>query len=200
MIKQNIVLLLTIGLVAPVSLWAQTDSAQDAADHEQLRALREALTDAVIKGDVEAQLEFAHENIVTTWQNGQVARGTEGLREFLAEMNGTGERVFRGYTVPPTPDDVTLLYGGDTAVAYGSSVPHYKYLGMEFDLPNRWTATLVKEDGRWKVAAYHVSSNIVDNPVLDLAKRSSYLTGGGGLLLGALLGVLATRAMCRKRS
>ena len=59
-------------------------------------------------------------------------------------------------------------------IAVGKSVPHSKYLGMEFDLENRWTATLVKDDGQWKIAAYHVSSNIADNPILTLAKKSTY--------------------------
>ena len=42
---------------------------------------------------------------------------------------------------------------------------------MEFDLENRWTAALVKEEGEWKLAAYHVSANVLDNAVLDIAKR-----------------------------
>ncbi len=113
-------------------------------------------------------------------------------------MNGTGERVFQGYKVLPTPDDLTILHGGDTAIAFGSSVPHYKYGGMEFDLDNRWTATLVKEDGQWKLAAYHVSANVLDNSILQLARRSLYWVGGGGLLAGLLLGLLVGRFARRK--
>ena len=184
--------------LVPCAAYAADPPADVEAEHQQLRELRETLTQAVIDGDVEAQLAYAHDDIVTTWQNNQVARGKEGVRSLLAEMNGTGERVFQGYKVLPTPDDLTILHGGDTAIAFGSSVPHYKYGGMEFDLDNRWTATLVKEDGQWKLAAYHVSANVLDNSILRLARRSLYWVGGGGLLAGLLLGLLVGRFARRK--
>jgi ketosteroid isomerase-like protein len=201
MTKSRLVLLWAFVSVASIA--CQANSAEVPADveaeHQQLRELREKLTQAVIDGDIETQLAYAHDDIVTTWQNSQVARGKDGVRKLLEEMNGTGERVFQGYKVPPTPDDLTILHGGDTAIAFGSSVPHYKYAGMEFDLNNRWTATLVKEDGQWKLAAYHVSANVLDNSILRLARRSLYWVGGGCLFVGAILG-LALAYFARRKS
>ncbi len=164
-------------------------SVNDNEVHDELRALREALTKAVAEGDVESQLAYAHEDIVVTWQNNQVVRGRDGLKTFMSEMNSGQDRVFQGYTVPPTSDDLTIIHQGDTGIAYGRSVPHYRYLGMEFDLENRWTATLVRGDDGWKIAAYHVSANLFDNPVLDVSKRSIYWTGGIALAIGIILGI-----------
>ncbi len=144
-------------------------------------------------------MKYADENVVTTWQNNQVARGHDGLREFMNEMNSGGQKVFQGYTVEPTSDEITILHGGDTAIAFGQSVPHYKILGMEFDLQNRWTATLIKKDGQWKIAAYHVSANVLDNPVLTAAKNSVYLAAGVSLVIGLLLGAVAMHLMRRKQ-
>ncbi|MHB0960331.1 MAG: YybH family protein [Pirellulaceae bacterium] len=162
------------------------------ATHNELRAMREALTKAVVEGDTDAQINHVHENVVVTWQNGQVVRRVDGLKKFLEEMSAGKQRVFQGYKVPPAVDEPTILYGGDTGVAFGSSTPHYKYLGMEFDLENRWTATLVKTDGTWKIAAYHVSANIFDNAVVNMAKRAAYWAGGGCLLIGLVLGCILT--------
>ncbi len=64
----------------------------------------------------------------------------------MQEINSGNEKVFQGYTERPTSDEVAILPGGDTAIAFGKSVPHYKWLGLEFDLENRWTATLLKAD------------------------------------------------------
>ncbi len=180
---------------APV---AETDPAEQ-ADRDQLRVLRESLTKAVIAGDVDAQLALADDRLVTTWQNGAVARGKQGVRDFITQMEGDGERVFRGYKSPPTPDDTTQIIGGDTAIASGTSTPHYKWMGMEFDLENRWTATLVKEGGEWKLAAYHVSANIFDNPLLSAAKSSNAWSGFGGLLVGLIGGWLGSRMLCKPR-
>lgn len=176
---------------------APASGAEDPA-HAELRELREALTEAVLTGDVDAQLALTDEAVVTTWQNNRVARGHEGLREFLNEMSAGGEDVFQGYTVRPTADELSILHGGNTAIAYGSSVPHYRYLGMEFDLENRWTATLVNNDGQWKVAAYHVSANVADNPILNAARQSLWLAGAVGVAIGVIAGALGARSLQRR--
>lgn len=163
------------------------------AIHTELRALRETLTKAVLEGDAEGQLAHVHDNVVVTWQNSQVVRKATGLQEFLNEAKEGDDRIFQGYVSAPAADEPTILFGGDTGIAFGSSTPRYKILGMEFELENRWTATLVKDDGNWKLAAYHVSGNILDNPVLSIAKKSVYWTGGICLVVGLVLGVLLSK-------
>ena len=136
-------------------------------DHEQLRKLREALTEAVINGDVEKQVKYAHEDVVTTWQNNQVARGHDGLREFMNEMSSGDQKIFQGYTVEPTSEEVTILQGGDTAIASANRYHTTRCLGMEFDLQNRWTATLVKKtaSGRSPHTTFRaISSTTLSSP------------------------------------
>lgn len=177
---------------------ATTDAAVE-ADHEQLRKLRETLTEAVIKSDVATQLQYVHDDVVTTWQNHQVTKGQEGLKKFMDEMTAGGQIVFQGYTVPPSSDDIAIMYEGPTAIAVGKSVPHYEYLGKEFDLENRWTATLVKQDGQWKIAAYHVSANLIDNPLLDAAFSSIVWAVIIALLVGLVLGIVGTKLLGKRR-
>jgi ketosteroid isomerase-like protein len=205
MSKHPIGLPLVLNCLAPIFLCAQESTAtpsaraDDEAIHNELRELREDLTKALIAGDVDRQLEFAHKNIVTTWQNNDVTRGHDGLKAFLSKMDDGKQKVFQGYTQRPEADDLSIIYSGDAAIAFGSSVPHYKILGMEFDLKNRWTATLVKEDDRWLIAAYHVSSNVLDNPVLDAAKHAVYWTAGIALVGGIALGFIGSAVVRRIR-
>ena len=200
-----IVLVLAWGCLTPLSLHAQAvgatkkSPADEEAIHNELRALRKTLTAAVAAGDVEQQLPHLHKNVVATWQNNEVVRGRDRLREFLGKTDSGEERVFQGYKEPPTADELTILYGGDTGIAFGSSVPHYKILGMEFDLENRWTATLVKEDGRWLIASYHVSANVLDNPVLSIAKKAAYWSGGIALVVGVVLGMVGNIVVSKLR-
>jgi ketosteroid isomerase-like protein len=98
-------------------------------------------------------------NVVVTWQNAEVCRGVQGLRDFFDKM---AKDTFRGYKVPPTPDDLTVLYGGDTGVSYGHVVAEYNLFGKKLEFKSRWTATLVKENGRWLLASYHISLNARD--------------------------------------
>ncbi len=173
--------------------FAQEMAPEDPA-HEELRTLRKELVAAIVAGDVEAQLKFADPDVVVTWQNHVVCRGHNALRKFMAD---SGSSAFKGYKVEPEADVLTVLHGGDTGISTGGSVGLYEVLGKELEFENRWTATLVKEDGRWLVAAYHVSLNALDNPILNSASGMLYWAAGGAGFLGLLIGWLAGK---KKRS
>ena len=193
-------------LLHPAPLDAQIDPEpgtliqdDDGALHDELRALRQELVDAIVEGDVEKQLQYAHPDIVVTWQHGETVTGHDGLREFLADIGARQGDVFKGYTQPPTPADLTVLHGGDVGVSYGTSVAHYEFAGQEFDLTNHWTATLVREGDGWKLAAYHVSANVLDNPLLNAAKAALYWAGGLGALVGLVVGLLIGAVLFRRK-
>jgi ketosteroid isomerase-like protein len=184
-------LVLAAAVSSPVILSAQTAgmSPEDPV-HNELRALHAQIVEAISAGDIDRILSHVHPNVVVTWQNLEVCRGHQGVREFFNRM---GKDAFRGYKVPPTPDELTILYGGDTGISFGRSVGQYKLLGKEYELVNRWTATLVKENGRWLLASYHVSNNTLDNPLVSVAKRALYWVAGVALLIGVGFGMLVSR-------
>lgn len=166
----------------------QVRAAEDPA-HNELRALRTEMIDAITKGDFDTIIKHVHTNAVVTWQNNEVCRGHQGLRDFFNRM---GKNAFKGYKTPPTPDELTILSGGDHGVSFGSTVANYNLLGQDVELKSRWTATLIKENGRWLLSSYHVSMNVLDNPLLNAAKGSlgwiAGLTAAGGLVVGLLIG------------
>ena len=57
----------------------------------------------------------------------------------------------------------------------------------------------MKEDGAWKIAACHVSGNMVDNPVLSIARRSAYWAGGVCLVIGVVAGIIGNAFLRRRR-
>jgi hypothetical protein len=67
-------------------------------------------------------------------------------------------------------------------------VAEYNLLGKNYELKSRWTATLVKVDGKWLLAGYHISMNVLDNAILSAAKSGIYLAGGAALVIGILIG------------
>jgi len=183
-------LILTLTL-APAA-WAQ---AEDPA-HAELRALRTEVLDAITTGDIDRVLTSLHPDVVITWQNGEVNRGRAGVKAFFERM---GRQAFSGYKVPPTPDDLTVLYEGGTAgVSFGRSVGQFNLLGASWEFENRWTATVVKRDGRWLLTSYHVSWNALDNPLLNTAKRAVYYVGPVAFLAGLALGALMMRRLTRR--
>ncbi|HUF61380.1 MAG TPA: nuclear transport factor 2 family protein [Verrucomicrobiales bacterium] len=182
--------ILIVGLcLAGRTALGQDPPAEDPG-HEELRILRAQIIEAIQSGDVERVLPFVHSNVVITWQNNEVCRGHAGLLEFFNRM---GKKAFQEYKMPPAPDELTMLYGDDAGVSFGRTVASYRLLGKDLELESRWTATLVKEQGQWLLAGYHISMNVLDNPLLNGAKQSAYLAGGGALAAGLVIGLLLGR-------
>ncbi len=170
---------------------ATPDQAAQARVHDELRSLRDELAGAVNRSDLPAILRCLHPNVVVTWQNAEVSRGREGVRRYYERMLAGPSRVVESFAVQPTVDELTILHGDDTGLAFGRSQDHFVLKGgLDFTLDGRWSATLVRHEGRWVVASFHASTNLFDNVLLRIEQRLKWWLGAIGLLLGLILGVL----------
>ena len=174
--------------------WSRAAAPPEDPAHNELRALRDGLLDAIAKNDLDRELTFMHPNVVVTWHNAEVSRGHAGMRSYLTRMLSGPARVVASFSAEVNVDELSILYGGDAAISWGSSVEHFKLAnGKSFDLPGRWSATLVKENGKWLIANLHASDNLFDNPMLHLAQRTAYWAGGICLVVGVFIGALVAR-------
>ncbi|HVG06828.1 MAG TPA: nuclear transport factor 2 family protein [Thermoanaerobaculia bacterium] len=166
----------------------------DEATHDELRALRDGLLDAMSRGDIERELTYFHPNTVITWHDAEVSRGRDGMRKYMARMLEGPDKAVESFKADVKVDELTILYGGDTGIAFGSVVEHFEMTnGRTFDLPARWSATMVKEGDKWLIANLHASDNLFDNPMLAMARRMAWWAGGLGLLVGLGVGHLLGR-------
>ena len=194
---RRLLLLCATFLVTPNLLG--DEPAKEDPVHGELRAVRDSLIQAVNKNDVDAILSHLHKNVVVTWMDGTVSRRHGDVRSYYDKMMKGDQRVVDSVTVSPVVDELSIVYGGgNTAVAFGSSDDDFKLRrGLAFKVHSRWTATLVKEEGKWLITAFHASASLFDNPLLNTAKQMVYWVGGiagvGGLLLGALIARLLRR-------
>lgn len=189
---KTIGILLALALSGLASSAANMDPAVEAT-HNELRALRDGLLDAVNKGDIERELTYLDTNVVVTWHNAEVSRGREGVRDYYNRLTSGPSKMVDKFSAEINVDELTILHGENTGISFGSSVEHFKLTnGRSFDLKGRWTTTMVKKDGRWLIASLHVSTNIFDNVMLDLAKkyavRAAVIAFVAGTLLGWLIG------------
>lgn len=201
MIDSTTLVVLGMFLVAATADAPKADAVKEDPAHEELRAVKKGVEEAYQKRDIDAILKYLHPNVVLTWQNSQTMHGHKGMREFYERMMVGDKSVVVNIDSKAEVDALSILYGGDTAVAFGSLDDHFKLRdGMEFDLKSRWTATLVKEDGRWQIVGFQVGTNMFDNGVLELiVKKVSYLMGGSALALGILVGLLLALLFSRLR-
>jgi ketosteroid isomerase-like protein len=200
--------IIAVFVLAPALAASQEPAAEPVAPedpaHQELRNLRDAMVDAFNKQDLDALLAHVAEDAVLTWQDAQVSRGRQGVRDYYQRMMTGDDRIVESVTATVEVDELTRLYGqeGETGLAFGRLDQDFRLTdGRDFHLSNRWTAHVVKNGGGWEVSAFHVSANLFDNPVLDLVMRQIALwAGGGSLAVGLILGLILGRLIFRRRA
>ncbi len=175
------------------------DTSPRAADHAVLRTMLTEATKALNENDFATIEAYLDPNVNIVYQNSTVVDGLAEVRAFQEKMFAGDSAVLTSYSAEVTADKLTEFYG-DTAIAYGTIENHFTFTGgVTMNLPSKWTATLIKEEGEWKVVSLALTSNIFDNPLLSAAQASAKYFSIGGLIAGLLLGVLGTILYRRRK-
>ncbi len=173
------------------------------AIHDQLRALREEFIEAVNAKNYDALIALLHPEVILTAQDGKnlsLIRRQDGVRKYLDRLLVAPGHGVESMKLNPKVDDLSVIYQDNTAIAFGSSLDHYKLAnGTEFDLKTRWSVTVIKEGEKWLLANIHVSTNLFENPVLATVSRMAiWLSIGSGfvfLVVGLFAGRLRSRSV-----
>ena len=98
----------------------------------------------------------------------------------------------------PEADQPTTFLDDNSGVVYGKSNDRYTFMdGDVREMTSRWSAVVQKDAGTWKLVSVHFSANLLDNPVIDVAKdtarRMMIIIGVVGLVAGLAIGFLLRR-------
>lgn len=149
--------------------------------HDELRALRADMERALNERDLDGLMKHLDEQVVFTTMNSDVARGPAAIKAYFQKMLEGPGAVVQTVKSHFEADDLSILHDRATAVAFGHSDDHYTLTdGTAFDVKARWSTTLLRKAGAWKIASFHYSTNVFDNPILG-AQRRILLLGGAGL-------------------
>jgi ketosteroid isomerase-like protein len=180
------------------------DEAAEHPEHKELRAVKIAMEDAFNKKDIDGLLKHVHKNAVVTWQNAEVSRGHKGIKEYYDRMLTGDTSVLSKVEAKPELEELSILYGEPptTAIAYGKLKDEYKLRdGTLIKMDSRFSATLVKEEGKWLIVNFHGSTNVFGNAVMDTAiKKTMWMTAGAVGLAALLIGLIIGRVMGGKKA
>lgn len=122
--------------------------AQNAAEKEVLQFERDACK-GFVDADPQALERDLTEDFTLTGSNGDVSTRANEINELRSGK--VHYDVFENY------DMKARLYGNDTAVVLGKTHVKGASDGKPFDRVVQFTDTVIRRDGRWQVAASHVS-------------------------------------------
>jgi hypothetical protein len=67
-----------------------------------------------------------------------------------------------------------------------------------FKLSSRWSVTLAKTDGEWKIVSLHLSSNVFTNVLITELTQAMWIAGGVAFLVGGFAGWFLGRRTRRR--
>jgi len=185
--------------VLPAYAAAEAGNTGDAAIHEQLRALLHNVESAVNAQEYDQLAQYFDPKMYVTPSNQETLTAPDQIKPYFEKWFGPG-RFLKSVHMTLTADALTQLNAAkDEGVAFGSGLEKYVLSdGRSYDIPTRWTATVIKEaDGQWRIATLHIGVDFTDNPLFNQVKaavwRYSAIGTAAGLLVGFMLGWLLMR-------
>jgi ketosteroid isomerase-like protein len=189
-------LLLVASLLPALPAIAQTGAppanrAQLEAIHTELRAVKDRMVQAVNAKNSAALMAEVTPDVAFTAINNDTVVGLDKVKAYYDKMLSGSSRFLNDFSISAEADDLSRLYANNTmAVSTGRADAMLDLRGgsgMKYTLPLRWTATLSRSNGPWKLAAIHFSADLSDNPYLTaMSAFWKWVAAGTGLVTLAL--------------
>jgi len=177
--------------------WAQQPDPH-AEDRAQLRAMLAEFEAAINAQSIDRMVAVMDDNVTVIWLNAEVSRGKDEVRAYYGRMVGHDKAILSKYLTKASLGAPAKFYG-DVAIADGSAMDEFYPIARGFfRLDSRWSTTVIKNAGQWKILALHLSSNVFNNPLLDEVQTNIVKAGIAGLLIGLALMWLITSVLRRR--
>ena len=187
-------------LIALLVVSSSRAMAQDRnQDHEQLRALLKSATEAMNSGNLDALAPLFYERFSITTVDQRIFTNLADFKAYYEGMMTGPNATLKSVTIRPEADALTEFVGDNIGLSHGTSTDTYYFSdGDTREMTSRWTATLYKDNGKWKIINVHIGTNLLDNPVVTSVKSMVYKVGAGALAAGLLIGFVIARLMRKK--
>lgn len=166
-----------------------------------MRKLKADIVDAINTKNLAAMDTILHKPFVATVVTQDSFNSVEALKAYFQELFTRSILKISRIRLEADADELSKIYTGTFAVARGTTKERYELAdGRGFDIQGRWTATAIKENGKWTVLAVHDGTNFLDNPVINAIERTTMTFAGGGAAAGVVVGFLLGFFIRRRRA
>lgn len=163
----KVIVILGAVLLAAGVIGAQPNDGRD-ADHAALRTVMAKATQALNAQDLDALTACFTKNFAFTTVDQTVLTSTLSMQKYYDRMLRQKDSPVTSYKITPIVEIPTVFLDQNTGYSCGTSDDAYTLRkgGRTVHMPCHWTATVVRENGEWKLATMHTGVNVMDNTVL----------------------------------
>jgi hypothetical protein len=190
-----------LALCAVLIAFGSTLRAQEGGtpqDHDELRAMLRTLKQAVTDQKPELIVPLMHKDAAITVLSQEVLTRAEDITT-LFDKWFSAKGPIKTLVIEPNASIQSKIYDNRFGYDYGTSTDTFTLRdGRSLQFKTNWTASFIKDAGKWKLTTLHIGTDPMDNPVVAAAQRSVLTFGGGGAVAGLIIGFLIGRL--RKRN
>lgn len=173
-------------------------------DHAALRNLLSDVAMAMNERDVPKLVNSLASEFSVTTVDQKTLSSAKQLEDYFEKTFNSPNSLVTDLKISPEADVLTKFMGESSGYCYGDSLESYTMRdGRKVEMKSRWTASLVKENGRWKIAAVHAGVNFLDNPLVhklgSAVTRSAAVGFAGGAVVVLLIGFVLRKIKSRSK-
>jgi len=157
---------------------------------EVLRNIFSVFTKAINTNDIEKLKSVTRDGFMLVSSEQVLTTGKTKVEEYFPKEIGSDYRFTRVDMSIDPGAVIEVSTDKNWVTAYGKGVEKYSMNGINYDLPIRWTANLIKENEVWKIHSFHSGVNFSENSVMKGLEDFSWKLGSVGAIVGMLLGFL----------
>lgn len=185
LLVKRVLLCVSAALVAAASALAE----ERQQDHEELRAMLKTATEGMTSKNLDALAPLFYSKFSITTVDQKVFTNLADFKAYYENLYNSERAPLKSIVFKPEADALTEFVGENIGLSHGTSTDTYTFSdGDTRVMTSRWTATVFKENGKWKILNLHIGANLLDNPVVSSLKSYVYKTGIGAGIGGLLVG------------
>ena len=174
--------------VSPV--FSQENSAEE-KDHQDIRHLLVDVTQAINTEDIKNIGSFFAKDYIYVGADQSAVTNHEEFVAYYDQLLGGKNALLKSLNFQPKALMKTKFIQDNVGIVYGESNDTYVLAGgHKTQVQSKWSATLLKEDGKWKVASLHNGVNFYDNPEITNFINFWKMAALGALVFGIALGFI----------
>lgn len=187
MLKKYLAAVVVLSCISFPALAQEQAPIQD--EHAALREVLHTVQDAINTQDYDKMLPVISDQSIITPVNQEVLHGKKEVSEYFKRWFGPGRKLAKLEIEITAEKKTEMIADGNFGLVYGDAVEKYTLQdGRKYDMNVKWTATMAKEDGAWKIRSYHSGVDFLNNPILSEVKGTIPKVGIGAFLAGLIIG------------
>ena len=159
----------------PLSHSQETSEDTRKNDRGELKVILSDIQNALNTFNMDALLMPLSDSVTISFMTTEVVVGKTQIKEYYSKMFENEDSPLSKYTTQATID-APARFHGDTAVAHGRAQDVYTLKdGGTYQFNTRWTATAIKDSGKWEVLSINFSVDTFDNIVIEELKKNLWM-------------------------